>query len=419
MERPATEPKPPTTKAREWAVFVPAVLVCAAILVFRRPDAFTAPWFHAEDGRDFFAQAYHDGWNSLSFLANGYFHAYPRLVANLGLTAGVPIAGMPWLNLAAVLLMYAAVWAYTFFRLPGSAAWRCVAVLCTVFVPLGNEVWMNMTNVQWPMALLIPLIVFGRSPANSAGWRFVDALALVLACFTGPFALVLAPVVLVSWWLRRRENDGSVSRVHVGIVALAAAVQMAALASYGSVQRTEGPFHPLDPGFLQVLFLQMWYPLLSLGVRAIPFWAQALLSLGGIALLFHFLRKADQARVYAWCAVSLFIATLISYRGAPGFLSPFDAGIRNFYLPTVLLAWAFACVPWPGGKRPIIIAGVVLCWWALQTVVVIGPLRYPRPVPVIDQAALDRGQAIDVPIDPPGWTMRLVPRSVGEQGQER
>ena len=409
MERSFDQPDQTTSKAREWAVFVPAVLVCVAVLVFRRPDAFTEPWFHAEDGRDFFAQAYHDGWRSLGYLANGYLHLYPRLVANLGLSAGVPIAGMPWLNLVALLLMYVVVWAYTFFRFAGSAAWRCIAVLCTVLVPLGNEVWMNMTNVQWPMALLLPLIVFGRRPVVSTAWRVADALVLVLGCLTGPFALVLAPVMLVTWWLRRRADGGSVSRVHVGIVALAAAVQMVTLASYGSVQRTEGAFHPLDPGSMQVLFFQVWYPVLSLGVRGVPFLAQALLSLGGIALLFHFLRKSVRTRVYAWCAIALFIATLISYRGAPGFLSPFDAGIRNFYLPTVFLAWAFASVPWPGGKRPVHIAAGVLCWWALQTVVFIGPLRYPRPVPVIDQAALDEGKAIDVPIDPPGWTMRLVP----------
>ena len=407
MDNPVALPKPTAPSARDRALYASAVLVCLALLFFRRPDAFTAPWFYAEEGRDFFADAYRDGWASLGYRVNGYYHLYPRLVANLGLSAGLPIAGMPWLNLVAVLLMYPVVWAYTFFRLPGSAAWRCIAVLCTALVPLGNEVWMNLTNVQWPMALLIPLIAFGRRSGNSAGWRVVDLFVLVLACFTGPFALVLAPVVLLTWWLRRGADGGSVSRVHVAIVALAAAVQLVALASYGSVERTEGPFHPMDPGFLQVLFLQVWYPVLSVGVRSIPLWAQVLLSLGGIALLFHFLRKTDQARVYAWCAVSLFVATLISYRGAPGFLSPFDAGIRNFYLPTVFLAWAFASVPWSGAKRPVIIAAVVLCWWTLQTVLFIGPLRYPRPVPEIDQAALDAGRAIDVPIDPPGWTMRL------------
>lgn len=404
MQRPIAQPRSPVPSTREWALFAVPVFVCLAMLVFRRPDAFSAPWFYAEEGRDFLADAYRDGWASLGYRVNGYFHLYPRLVASLGLSVGVPIAGMPWLNLVSILLMYAVVWSYTFLRSPGTVAWRCIALLCTVLVPLGNEVWMNLTNVQWPMALLIPLILFGRGPAT-VGWRITDAFVLSLACFTGPFALVFVPVVLFIWWQGRTTDR--VSPVHVGIVTSAALVQLFALVSYGSVQRTEGAFHPLDAGFLQAIFFQLWYPVLSVSVRSVPFWAQVLLLFGGIALLYFALRRASAARVLVWCAVSLVIATLISYRGAPGFLSPYEAGIRNFYLPTVFLAWAFASVPWPDGKRPVIIAAGLLCWWALQTVVFIGPLRYPRPVPVIDQAALDAGRAIDVPIDPPGWTMRL------------
>jgi hypothetical protein len=439
MERPAAPPEPPTpsapgtpawerhhvpgepVSAHEWALFALAVVVCVAMLAFRRPDAFTAPWFYAEEGRDFLADAYRHGWASLGYRVNGYFHLYPRLVANLGLSAGVPVARMPWVNLVAVLLMYAVVWVYTFLRLPAGAGWRCIAVLCTVLVPLGNEVWMNMTNVQWPMALLIPLIVFGRGP-RTAGWRVADGLVLLLACFTGPFALVLAPVILVAWWRRRNTEGMRGSRIHIGILVTAALAQALALAFHGNLERTDGPFHPLDAGFLQAAFFQLWYTLLSVGVQFMPVWTHALLSLVGIALLYYAFQRADSGlvlvRVLAWCALSLFIATLISYRGAPGFLSPFEAGIRNFYLPSVLLAWALACVPWPRGKRPIAIASVVLLWWVVQTVVFVGPMRIQRPVPTIDQAALDEGRAIDVPIDPSGWTMRLVPRSASEQGQE-
>ena len=150
-----------------------------------------------------------------------------------------------------------------------------------------------------------------------------------------------------------------------------------------------------------------------------PFWLRALLTVGGITLLYIACRKAREARVFFWCATLLVVTTLISYRGAPDFLSPFDAAIRNFYLPTVLLAWALACVPWPNPERATITAAMVLCWWVVQTVVFIGPERFQRPLPMIDQAALDQGRAVDVPIDPPGWMMRLAPLGAGEQGQER
>lgn len=401
----------------EWRWFLLAVVGCLGLLAFRRPDAFTSPWFYAEEGRDFCADAYRDGWISLSGTVNGYFHLYPRIVANLGLSLGLSIAHMPWFNLAGVLIMYGVLWGYTFLRFPGPVAWRCIAVLCTVLPPLGNELWMNMTNVQWPMALLIPLIVFGRSTSGKA-WRAADALVLGLACFTGPFALVFAPVLFLAWWASPRGARARIRRVHIAVIVWAAALQVLALFTYGSVERTVGAFSPWEEGFVRAVFQQLWYPVLAVGVRSVPLWAQVVLVMAGVGCLFIALRKAVAAWPFIGCAVVLVLVTLYSYRSAPGFLSPYDAGIRNFYLPTVLTAWSLAAVPWPHARRAVIIANAVLLWWAVQAVIFIGPKRYARPGIIIDEAAIARGETLEVPIDPPGWTLRLVPRGAGQEGRE-
>ena len=72
-----------------------ATVICVVALYLKQPHVFHLPQFYAEEGRLFFAEAYNDGWASLFYTANGYFHVFPRLLANLTLTLGVPYAVIP------------------------------------------------------------------------------------------------------------------------------------------------------------------------------------------------------------------------------------------------------------------------------------------------------------------------------------
>ena len=398
---------------RDRLLFGLASAICLLALIWRRPDAFMMPWFYAEEGRDFLAQAYHEGWASCFNRTNGYFHLFPRLTASLGIFLGIPLMMLPWLNLAALLVLYATLWRYAWTRFPAGRTARFVAVVSTVLVPLGNEIWMNMTNAQWPMALLIVLILFGR-PAADRRWRAVDALACLLAAFTGPFALVLAPVALWRLWHGRSRiaTGGFTAMVPFLIVLFGAVASAASLALHGSVARTDGAFEPFDPGFVQAAFFQLWFPLLGKGIHETPAWMHGLLvalALAGLALVVRRRSRGFSVAAFA-AAASLFLVVLVSYRGEPGFLSPYYAGIRNFYLPAVLVAWALiAAVDW--GRRVIAaLFGAMCAWWAVQTIVFVGPLRFRDEPAVVDLSPLTKGQAVEVPIDPQGWTMRLEPR---------
>jgi hypothetical protein len=51
-----------------------------------------------------------------------------------------------------------------------------------------------------------------------------------------------------------------------------------------------------------------------------------------------------------------------------------------------------------------------MLWWCAQTAFFAGQQRF-RDTPVsVDLTPLKRGEAVEVPIDPQGWTMRLEPR---------
>lgn len=385
-------------------MLIAAVAVSVAALMHRRPDAFTMPWFYGEEGRDFYAQAWNEGWPSLLNRANGYLHLYPRLVANLCVALAVPVAAVPWVNMAFVLLMMAVVWAITWTRFPGPPVARACALTAITLVPLGNEIWMTMTNIQWPMALIIVLLLSGEPRA----WNWSDAGLLLIASLTGPNALVLFPLAAWRLWTLRQAPKGSWAP---GLIVLTCGLVSAlSLLHHGDVSRTDGAFNPTDPGFVQAAFFQLWFPILGKGVHAMPPLAQALLVLLALAGLTLFWRRSTGPAASAGLLLAsalYFLATMVAYRGEPGFLSPYYAGIRNFYLPAVLLAWALLSrIRWDqGGARWA--AAAVLLWWAAQTVLFIGPKRFREAPAHVEGSVLAQGRCIAVPIDPPGWEMRL------------
>ncbi|MBK8228534.1 MAG: hypothetical protein IPK70_15345 [Flavobacteriales bacterium] len=407
---------PVATKRSEELLFVFAVVISMAALVFRRPDAFSMPWFYGEEGRDFFADAFNTGWASLFNTANGYFHLYPRLIANLGAGLGVPVERMPWVNLIAALLIYFAVWRTAWKRIPGSLAARFFAVAAITLVPLGNEIWMNQTNLQWPLSLLIVLCLCGRRPRPTRVSTVVELVVLCFACFTGPYALVLAPLAAWSAWARWRERNekGHEALAAPAMVLAAAVIVSLSLNSHGSVQRTDGVLNPLNPGFVQAAFFQLWFAVIGKGIHTASFGAQCAGLAVGIASLIALWRRASGpsafTRMALFAAGLQFTAVLVSYRGQPEFLSPYYAGIRNFYLPTVLIAWAALSAFGMKGMRSAALAATLMLWWCAQTAFFVGPQRYREtPIPV-DLTPLDRGEAVEVPIDPQGWTMRLESR---------
>ena len=396
------------------AAFLMGATICLAVLVFRRLDAFVDPQFYAEDGKYFFADAYNMGWSSLTGRANGYFHLYPRLWANLALWMQLPLVLIPAFFMLGNVAMYVVLWAYVHTRLPASALGRFCAMLATVLVPMGNEIWMNMTNVQWPMALLIPLILFGKPPA--VRWRWIlDLLVLLLCCFTGPNVLVLLPALIAYKWTQRKMPSGSMTRAQWAVVIGGAVLSAWSLYSYGDMQRTDGSFNMWDPGFVQAAFRQLWYPVLSVFVLQVPFLVQSAMLLVGIAVVVIMYRTAVRnkrsfALLAVWSAASFFLVTMVLYRGEPGFLSPFDAGIRNFYLPTVFLAWAFYCMPIRPSRKWFAVAAGFLIFWSFQTVVFIGPKQFTDHRWAEYAKQLEEGKGLEVPITPDGWTMKLHPR---------
>ena len=101
---------------------------------------------------------------------------------------------------------------------------RMLLAALYVALPNAREIHLVATNTQWHLALTAALVAFACSPQTWRG-RLFDVVVLAVAALTGPYCIVLAPVVLLFWWVRRQPW----SLVVFALVSAVACVQIAVL----------------------------------------------------------------------------------------------------------------------------------------------------------------------------------------------
>ena len=259
-----------STRLRVPLLLAASTLVCVAALYFKQPAAFRLPQFYAEEGRYFFADAYNDGWASLFYTANGYFHLFPRLLANLTLSMGVPYhRRLPAVFVYGCLPIYFFLWHRIFTRLTLPLAGKVFVVLTTMLLPLGNEIFMNQTNIQWVMAL-IPVVLYCGTPPTRAWTKAFDYVMLVFCVFTGPYLLFLFPVFAAAAIIERQAARRA---VFLGLCALGMIVCVLSLAHFGQhLDRIRGATKASAYGYVQLTFRRILFPVFSTWVDSAPEW---------------------------------------------------------------------------------------------------------------------------------------------------
>lgn len=199
-----------------------ASIVLAVALVFiRKSDSFLNPQFWAEDATVFLKEAYLYGLQSLTIPYAGYYHTYPRLVALVSCL--FPARYVPaFFNVAALgAFLLSAFYVYSP-RVPLQQ--KGLLVLLLVVAPVGTEVFMNVTNAQWHLAIVLVLIVLSQD-ARSRWLQVSESSLTAVLALTGPFSAIFAPLFL--WRLALRKSVYSL--VLTGIVLAAAIFQAYAI----------------------------------------------------------------------------------------------------------------------------------------------------------------------------------------------
>jgi hypothetical protein len=192
---------------RAWLARPPlwcTLVVCAVALVARRPDMVRSPQLWAEDGPIFFQQSRTLGAEALLQPSAGYLHTVLRLVAWSAAWFDPMLAPAIYVVASLLLTLYVAARTQSSrFPLQPSVGYA----LALVLVPDAFEVLLNLTNLQWVLALGLVLLLISREP-RTLGERAHDIVASVLLGLTGPFVVPLAPLFL--WRAQRRRTRLSV-----------------------------------------------------------------------------------------------------------------------------------------------------------------------------------------------------------------
>jgi len=351
----------------------------------------------------------------------GYLQTISRLVAAISIY--FPLRYAPTVfNFFALLAQLAplsvllSARASTLARLPA----RLFFGLLYVCLPNSFEIHMNVTNAQWHLAFLFFLVLI--LPSSDRPWRVFDWVVIVIAGLSGPFSFLLVPVAWLLWWERRLRLSKALA------VSACAAVQVAAFLSMGGTPRDHGPMGASIGAFSRVIGGQVVIgSLLGQGglehLNTHPhfaryvFFALTIAAFGALCLTAF--RGSIEHKAFVAFAAMILAATLCSPNGngtAPAWPSLGHPGMsgRYWFIPMlaclVTLAWLAA------GRHPLAMRVPAVVLLLLLPIGVMLDWKY-RPFEDFrwrEHAALVEasapGTAFEIPINPPGWKVRLTAR---------
>jgi hypothetical protein len=396
------------------------MLLAAALIVSRRPDAVMHAQFWAEDGKLFYADVYNRGLlATLAVPQAGYFQELPTLAA--GVARLVPLAFAPLaMNTIAIAIRVLPVGLLLCARAERiSPDVRVRGLLAALYIALPGspESNANVDNALWYLATAAVIVLMLR-PSRST--RVLDIGIVTLCSVTGVFSIALAPLAFL---YRRWRGETAVPRPMLVILAAGAAVQLLALfvleyhlpSGFGAAPRPSVPLQATVPGFFQILGARVIAePLLgnSVALTATTAAVLGVLAAGGALLAFR--RGSAELKLMIGFGGALFTMAVAHPFGTswPA-LALFPTGARYFIIPqyaaVAMLIWA---VGYSRRSRwRVLVAGLVLC---TCLVTVARGWAYP-PVEetgfAVQASRFEHersGTRMTFLLEPSGWLMTLV-----------
>lgn len=393
------------------------LLVCAAILVARRPAQVSNPQFWAEDGKIFFTQAYTLGGGALVRTFAGFLHTVNRIVNAVAQWADPAWAPAIFVAAAFVLTLYVAARTQSSrFPLRPHVGYA----LAVVLVPDTFEILLLLVNVDRILAAGLLLVLISRDARR--WWQHAhDVAAVSVLGLTGPYSVFFAPLFL--WRALQRRTRASVV---LAVLATGCAVTQGILIGLHQTGRLrDGGFAAMGAGevvparLLAVPGMRIAGSLLA-GSRVpddYPLPVEIALGIGVlVAVALLALRKGPARTERIWLALgSLLVLASALYRCR--FVLPdlchAAYGARYFYLPQLVVVWLLIDLA-VERRRWISRGAAVLLLWML--VVNVPRLREPglQDFRWGDYAPKIRaGEAVEIPTNPGGvepWIVRLPAR---------
>jgi hypothetical protein len=394
--------------SKTWISCLSVLLIATITLLLRKTDSLLNPQFWAEDGSVFFLQQYEKGASAIFQPYSGYLHLVPRLIALLADTF-FPYSEIPFIynlsSLILTLLVVASVFSPRF-----KVAYKPLFALTIVLVPhYTNEVFLNITNIQWILAISLIIILMKEKPSRQHGsinlQLAIDFIIIIFCGLTGPFIVFLTPCFIWRWI---RDKNSYTCRV------------MSAVIFFACIQLTLILFLSESTEYNDVnLTLSAFSTILGYRVFGILFFGKStaqdlnhhLLTAMYFCLCFVILRfSLRKDNLTAYCLVIQFIILLAvfqKFKANIEVLLPVENGARYFYIPHVLLTWSLVALlrtkeKW---KNVIITAALTLILFSSST-------SDFRSKELIDYnwklySQLIGREDVTIPINPKGWQIHL------------
>jgi lipoprotein signal peptidase len=404
-----------------YVFYIIGALLSFAILISRRPEMLLNPQFWAEDGRIWYADAYNHGIHfSLFTPDNGYFQTLPRLTAVLG--QAIPLHDGPVFFLLVALAIQVVTALFIISpRMSGIIAdLRARILLAFIYLALPHswEVFANLTNSQWHIALLAMLILVAKPGSGWVSLSF-DYVIFAILALTGPFCLLLLPIGAVQLFRRRDAHTVTL----LAILSLGAVVQGISLLSVGRTLRPQ--LEASVELFFRIIGRNIFAGAVlgSNGFDALQrrsFWRLSvvvLFNLAGFAALgLALYRSKPEVRLMILfssliCLTALVLPAVTELPGQWQVMATYDTATRYWFIPiftsfAVLIYFAFSKefrVLQKAAIAILLFSSVGLVFdWKLPP---LKDLDFPRHAAAFENAP--SGSEVVIPINP-DWEMKLV-----------
>lgn len=412
---------------RHRSLLVAAASVVSFLIIFsHRPDALLNPQFLAEDGAYFYAQAYNLGpWRALALPIAGYLVTSARLAGLIAVF--FPVSWGPAIfNTLAIVIQIAPVtllFTNRFDHLVPNWYARVALVFLYLALPNSFELDAAMTYSQWHLALLAALVVIAAPPSNKR-WRVFDGFIILLAGLSGPFCLLLAPVILLRWLRVRSPHLLTLFMINL----VASAAQVITLIATGSSARAHGNLGINAVELARIIAGQLFVAA-TLGMRGYMLvgtlgwwatdWFPVAIAIAGAVFLGYTLRTAPQELRLLWLFSALVLAaslfspvipgpgTYWQRLAAPGWNLRYEYLLGIAWLST--LVWILSTRPKPALRRLTLVLLTFTCLAAIPLDWQYSPFTdYHYQSYVTRFERLPVGSRIAIPLNPGGWTMVLI-----------
>ncbi len=433
---------------KSWQKSLALVVAGTTLIISRSTASVFHPYFWAESGTVFYADAWNHGLSAIFHSFAGYPVLFPRLAAAVAVLFPLTYGPLVFVVISLLVQMVPLIIIFSkrFDNITKSLGVRLMLAGIYVCLPNSYEVNLHLISGQWQLAVIAFCILVSAPPTKTRQTIF-DIFFLALSGLTGPFAVVLFPVGVWLYWKRRNDIR---YQIRLGVVTACAIVDgLTFLLTYSSRQTlTPHGSHLLAPlGANLNVFIHLVGGQIVAGALAgmngyshllLFSWGNAAIILAGLFYIiftaYVIVRGRMEVRLFQIYALLIFAASLIDPKDSttkaqwPQMLAP-GAGNRYFYLPLlaflVSLTWLFghALAEWQQrsgfGLRNfarwrygIVIAIISVQFLILATIGIPLDWSYPpfvEPSLASSQSVIYQSNAgpVTVTIAPPGWKMVL------------